>query len=125
MPGAARHPLAAFGTLMTGFMAIALLDAANPDALIVRANAGRMYGRANGEQAFDARYAASLSADAVPALVEALPTMPGDARRTVAAALIARWSPAPAGDWRTWNWGRAQARRAAGANRIPLQEMAR
>ena len=45
------------------FLAIALLDALNPDAVIVTINAGR----AQAEQPLDSDYVASLSADAVPA----------------------------------------------------------
>src|SRR5207247_11120465 len=110
---------------------IALLDGLNPDAFIVRANAER----AAAGRDFDAAYAASLSADAVPDLVAALSVLkPGD-RRTLEAALLRRWGQTPPADWRTWNWARSEARRAveerrAGPDRIagvrpPLAEAVR
>ena len=92
----------AFGAAAAAFVLIFGLHAVNPDALIVRANAAR--------NQFDAAYAASLSADAVPALVAALPSLPPAAQAEVSAQLPA-WSHSP-GDWRSWNWGRFSALRA-------------
>ena len=92
----------AFGAAAAAFALIAGLHALNPDALIVRTNASR--------NQFDASYAASLSADAVPALVAALPGLPPAARAEVVAQLPA-WSRS-AGDWRSWNWSRMTARHA-------------
>src|SRR3982750_4518589 len=69
----------AFGALVTGFAAIALLNALNPDALIVRTNVARM----EAGKEFDAPYLASLSADAVPRLLDALSVMNEKDRRAV------------------------------------------
>lgn len=85
---------------------VAALNAVGPDGLIVRVNAGR----SRLEQPFDARYVATLSADAVPALLEALPALPPAERRTIAGRLLQRWGGPETADWRSWSWSRAQAR---------------
>ena len=103
-----RRPLFAPSALATGFLAVALLNAMNPDALIVRTNLDRAESRAQ----LDARYLASLSADAVPSLVAALPRLSGSERRVVEAGLDThRAGPAP-DDWRTYNLSRSRARAA-------------
>jgi hypothetical protein len=114
-----RHRFA-FGALAMAFVAIALLNRLNPDAVIARANSAR----AQAVHRFDARYVASLSADAVPTLIEALPTLTRGQRREVARAILARWTPPPSRDWRTWNWGRSQAWAAVESNREMIQQMA-
>ena len=48
--------------------------------------------------------------DAVPVLLDALPSMGRQQRCLVARNLLSRWSPEPAPDWRTWNRSRAHAR---------------
>jgi hypothetical protein len=95
----------AFGTLISGFVAIALLNFINPDALIVRTNVARI----EGGKTFDAPYLTSLSADAVPPLLTSLGAMRGEDRRIVEEALRSRWR-STGGDWRTYNLGRSQAR---------------
>lgn len=98
----------AFGALAPGLAVLAGLHLVNPDALITRVNLHRTV--VNGP-AFDAVYAAGkLSADAVPALLEALPRLPEDARAEVAARLLARWGDSPSRDWRSWNWADHEAR---------------
>lgn len=104
-----RRERFAFGALAAGFGVIALLNALNPDALIVRTNVGHQ----NDLVPFDGRYATTLSADAVPELVEALPTLPESERRSLSRRILARWSPPEHPDWRSWNWGRARAWQAA------------
>ncbi|MHB9144389.1 MAG: DUF4153 domain-containing protein [Symbiobacteriia bacterium] len=101
----------AFGALVSGLAVIFLLNAANPNALIVRTNAGRISDAAT----FDSGYAMSLGADAVPDLVKALPSLPQPHRGHVAAWLLS-WSRPGDGDWRSWNWGRRQARATVKAN---------
>jgi Domain of unknown function (DUF4153) len=103
-----RRERFAFGVLVTGFLAIALLDTLNPDALIVRTNASRI----QAGRVFDGSYVAGLSADAVPALVDALPSLAEAGRPAVAATLLKRWRTGESMDWRTWNWGRSRARAA-------------
>ena len=79
-----RRDRFAFGAMTAAFVAVAALHALNPDALIVRTNTAR----AAAGRSFDARYATSLSADAVPALVEALPALRSEDRCAVATDLL-------------------------------------
>lgn len=112
-----RRDRFAFGALLSGFAAILLINALNPDALIARTNIARFEAGLR----FDAAYLASLSADAVPVLVEALPEI-GDQPLDEDAAsgaseeplptleeeVRARWRKEP-DDWRTWNLSRSRA----------------
>ncbi len=121
----ARRERARFaaGALIAGCLVAAALHLLNPDALIVRANAA-LVGRGH---AFDAAYAASLSADAAPALLrDALPRLSPNERCRVARQLLARWSPDThaAPDWRTWNWSRAAAARLVAAHNDQLRAVA-
>jgi hypothetical protein len=97
----------AFGALMQAFAVLAGLHLLNPDAFIVRTNLDRPVV----ERPFDANYAVSLGADAVPALVAALPRLNAAQRCAVASELLDRWGKQADFDWRTWNWSRARARR--------------
>ena len=108
-----RRERFACGALVAGLCVVGALHALNPDALIVRANAAHAAARG---RAFDACYATSLSADAVPALVEALPAMSAGGRSLVAARVLGELTPREGADWRTWSWSRRQARRAARDN---------
>ncbi len=103
-----RRDRFAFGALLTGFLAIAILNVINPDALIVRTNIARYE---SGER-FDALYLAYLSADAVPALVAAKSSI-GDQPiysdgPTLETILQDRWKNNE-NDWRTYNTSRARA----------------
>ena len=86
----ARRDRFAFGALLAGFAAILAINAMNPDALIASTNIDRME---HGKR-FDAYYLATLSADALPVLVESLPEI-GDAHLwkdyTVEQAVVDRW----------------------------------
>ena len=90
------------------------LHVLNPDALIVRTNAART---AQTHQ-FDAVYAVSLSADAVPALVASLPSLPPGVQQDVTARLLPLYSKDAAADWRSWNWGRQSAFDAVQSQRM-------
>lgn len=108
----------AFGAVTAAVETIVLLHVANPDALIVRVNAGR-------EQAavrFDALYAASLSGDAVPALLRRLDAVPADGRCAVATRLLGDWSGRDE-DWRAWSLGRSRAVAAVRARSPALKRM--
>jgi hypothetical protein len=98
----------ACGALVAGLGVIAALVAMNPDALIVRTNVAHV--RAG--RALDDGYLAALSADAVPALVRALPELDDARRPAVTLALLRRWSQPGGHDWRTWNRARELARSA-------------
>jgi hypothetical protein len=104
----ARRDRFAFGALLAGFVAIFAINVMNPDALIASTNIDRME---DGKR-FDAYYLTTLSADAVPVLVESLPEI-GDIdlwkEYTVEQAVVDRWDSRQ-GDWRTWNLGRSRAR---------------
>ncbi|HKW41833.1 MAG TPA: DUF4173 domain-containing protein [Gemmatimonadales bacterium] len=97
----------AFGALVQGFAVLGALHLINPDAVIVRTNLARPAA----ERAFDGWYAASLSADAVPVLLEALPRLDARARCSVAAGLRDQQRRLEGDDWRSWNLARARARR--------------
>ena len=76
---------------------------------------------------FDIGYASSLSADAIPPLVETLPRLGPQSvnsaeRSLLAVNILGRWNfryP----DWRTWNFSRAQAKRIVLENDSTLQRM--
>ena len=97
----------AFGALVQGFAMLGVLHLANPDALIVRTNLARPAA----ERPFDGWYAASLSADAVPLLLESLPRLDGPAQCAVATGLMTQRVRLERDDWRSWNYARARARR--------------
>lgn len=94
----------AFGVLLSGFLAVATLNALNPDALIVRANIAR---HQSGES-LDAAYLASLSADAAPSLLSSLNSMNDADANRIQKELKARWSRS-SNDWRTFNISRSNA----------------
>lgn len=96
----------AFGALVQGFAVLGGLHLINPDALIVRTNLARP----PAERPFDGWYAASLSADAVPQLLQALPRLEAEARCAVAAGLLAQRERLERDDWRSWNYARSRAR---------------
>ncbi len=117
-----RRELFAFGALVGGFAVIALLNDLNPDALIIRANAALADAPAN-NRAFDVVYGISLSDDAVPGLIAALPSLDLDRQRVIAARLLRDAEQPP--DWRNWNHARWSARNAIEANRPTLETYAR
>ena len=85
-----------------------MLTALNPDGLIARVNIER----ASASEPLDVEYIASLSADAVPVVVDALPRMNAVDRRNMKSALLVRVSGEPASDWRSWNLARERAKDA-------------
>jgi hypothetical protein len=113
-----RHPFA-LGAMVAGFLTIATLQLLNPDAVIIRANITRAKAGHN----FDADYAASLSEDALPALIKGLPGLSRQDRCTVSTRILQRYSKPEKPDWRTWSWGRALARAKVQENRSDLLRM--
>ncbi len=84
----------------------------NPDAFIVRTNLARPAAH----RPFDAAYATSLGADAVPDLLAGFAGLGDQEKCRAARRLLSRWTPGGAraveDDWRNWNLARARARRA-------------
>ncbi|MDX6710051.1 MAG: hypothetical protein QOH96_1067, partial [Blastocatellia bacterium] len=99
----------AWGALAAGLIVMSTLHVLNPDSFIVRTNIKHA---AEAGRSFDACYNTSLSADAVPDLVAAMPAMSPAARSAVSYQLLGNWSPEGRADWRTWNFSRWVARKA-------------
>lgn len=109
----------AFGALVQGLAVLAGLHLVNPDALITRVNVRLA---TNPGPGFDAQYVTgTLSADAVPTLLDALPRLPPEARSEVAQRLLTRWGAASTRDWRSWNWADHQARALVRAQTASLK----
>ena len=107
-----RRQRFAGGALVAGYMLVVVLHVMNPNALIAKVNTAR----ALSGQRFDARYAASLGADAVPSLVAALPDLAPADRCVLRKALLSNWSGRTPEDWRNWNASSATARRIVREN---------
>jgi len=104
-----RHSFA-FGTLVATFVAGFTLMVVNPDAVIARTNIDRAVAR-SGEPAFDVVHAKSLSADAVPVLIERLSELDHGAQCAIAKRLLERYPPDEGLSFRNWNWSLARAKR--------------
>jgi hypothetical protein len=111
----------AWGTLAAALFVMTTLHALNPDSFIVRINLTHAQ---RAKRTFDACYNSTLSADAVPDLVAAIPAMDAGERSVVAYQLLQNWSPAGRADWRTWNLSRWAARKAVRENNARLWEQA-
>jgi hypothetical protein len=98
------------GSLVAGFVVLALLNGVNPEAMVARANLRRA---AAGTE-LDLDYAAQLGADAVPTLLDESPRLPHDTRCAIIALVSSTWGTVDARDWRTWNLARHRATRIAG-----------
>jgi Domain of unknown function (DUF4173) len=110
----------ACGALVSGLLVAAALHVSNPNDHIVRTNAAL----AGDRRAFDAAYAQSLGADAVPALLEALPELSPRERAFLSLGML-EWAGRGGDDWRSWNWSRHAARRAIRGREESLREWAR
>src|SRR5262245_34942589 len=89
----------------------------NPDRLIARVNVEH----ATAGRDFDAAYAASLSADAVPELIEALPRLNRSQRCAMASQILQNRPIAGSLGWRRWNWSRVEAASAMAASEQELR----
>jgi hypothetical protein len=94
-----RRASFALGAVVAGFAATAILNVVNPDALIARTNLDR--------SRVDVPYVAGLSDDAVPEMLERLPSLRPGLRRALALELLRR-NPS-GGDWRSFNLARSHA----------------
>jgi hypothetical protein len=97
-----------FGSITAGFGVVAVLNLVNPDARIASTNLARAAAGAE----FDVSYVSRLSADAVPTLLSGLEDLEAEERCGLYWSAIARWEDSAEDDWRSWNLGRAGARRA-------------
>jgi hypothetical protein len=96
----------AFGAILSGLICLGLLHAINPDAQIAKVNLARLE---IGKEV-DTNYLASLSADAVPILINKLSTLPPPQQCALWARLQERWlNPVITADWRQWHVARYQA----------------
>ena len=107
----------AWGALWSAFFIVGTLHVFNPDDFIVRTNVQLMQeGRA-----FDSRYAANLSDDAIPTLLENLPTMNFEDQCAIKWKLASRFEEAKTeNDFRTWNLARFAARAEMSQSRESL-----
>jgi hypothetical protein len=117
-----RRDLFAFGALASGLVTVALLFVLDPDAVIARTNVTRMASAA-GPVRFDVAHATSLSADAVPVLIDALPALPPDVQCPLARHMLRRWPPERARSIRNWNWSAWRASDAVRRHEAWLRSM--
>jgi hypothetical protein len=103
-----RRDLFACGALVSGLATVALLFVVNPDAIVARANVARM-ASADAVVRFDVAYATSLSADAVPVLLDGLSALPSDVQCRLARHMLRRWPPDGERSIRSWNWSASRA----------------
>jgi hypothetical protein len=117
-----RRESFAFGALASGLAAVALLFVIDPDAIVARTNVARM-SSSDASVRFDVAYATSLSADAVPVLIDALPGLPPDVQCPLARHMLRRWAPDRPSSLRTWNRGASGARDAVREHEAELRSM--
>lgn len=108
-----------FGAVVTGFVSIFALQAINPENLIVRTNVSL----AQAGKEFDVDYAATLSDDALPAIIEALPLLKENEQKKVFERVIAPRLASPKSDWRSWSWSRHQAQKTLKEYQEPFQQI--
>lgn len=115
-----RRDRFAFGMLSSGLAVVTLLFLINPDAIVARTNLARV-ASAEAPTRFDVAYAASLSADAVPVLLAALPGLPPAVQCPLARRMLRRWGPERERSIRSWNWSVARATAAVRAREAQLR----
>jgi hypothetical protein len=117
-----RRQSFAFGALASGAVTVVLLFVINPEAIIARTNVARMES-AEASVRFDVVYATSLSADAVPVLIDALPALPRDVQCPLAQHMLRRWAPDRERSIRNWNWSASRASDAVREHEARLRSM--
>jgi hypothetical protein len=122
------RPRFAFGALAQALVVLGALHVANPDAVIARVNLNRfnqyrvVYNIQQSGPIPDAEYLSrTLSADAVPVLLDRLPRLYPKLQIDVAHTLLDRWGNQTEPDWRSWNWSEWQARRLVAAHAEELK----
>jgi hypothetical protein len=117
-----RRDAFAFGALASGLATVALLFVVNPDAIVARTNVARM-ASADAPAGFDVAYATTLSADAVPVLIDALGALPPELQCPLARHMLRRWPPDRDRSIRNWNWSAARASDAVREHEARLRGM--
>jgi hypothetical protein len=117
-----RRDAFAFGALLAGLATVALLFVIDPDSIIARTNVARL-ASADAAVRFDVAYATTLSADAVPVLIDALPALPPDVQCPLARHLLRRWPPDRGRSLRSWSWSAARASDAVREQAARLRAM--
>lgn len=105
--------------LVTGWLTLGALNAANPDVLIARVNVARMEQGRN----VDGDHLGSLGAGAVPLALAALPRMSAHDQCMLAHRLVRRWGDGEGKGWRDWNKARSEARTLVRARRAELEHL--
>jgi hypothetical protein len=95
------------GAVVSGLGVLACLNGLNPDGLVARVNLER----ARAGRELDMDLLSTLSADAIPALLQAVRDSPSAGNCAIAQAVAVPENSLARGDWRTWNVSRARARR--------------
>jgi hypothetical protein len=93
--------------VVTLFVAVIVLHAINPAAIVVQTNLSRE----NVRERFDVEYALTMSADAVPALVEGLTNLSDTKRIEIETEMLNRWDLNYEPAYRDWNYSRWTAAR--------------
>ncbi|HQE83847.1 MAG TPA: DUF4173 domain-containing protein [Candidatus Hydrogenedentes bacterium] len=96
------------GMVVSGMLLVLAFHAVNPGGIIVSWNLART----RDGKPFDAAYALSLGADAVPGLVAAIGELDERDAERVRLGLGEQWEQLRDAGWRTWNWSRGNAARA-------------
>jgi len=112
-----RRESFASGAVASAFAVALVLNIINPDAIIVRTNLDRV----SSDGTFDASYATTLSADAVPTLVDAIPLLGFHDRSDVAREILRTRDSLNSPDLGAWSLSRWLARNAIDANAGMLQ----
>lgn len=114
---AGRNDWFVAGSIAAAAVVLGVLTLIGPDGVIAERNIER----ASVEHPFDADYAASLDADAVPVLARRLGELSPDDAGIVACSLLGEWGEGSGDGWRSWNWSRAEAARAVEAASADLE----
>ncbi len=98
----------AWGALWAALFVLGTLHVLNPDDFIVRTNARLM----SEGRTFDSSYVSELSDDAVPALLDAMPSLNFEQQCLIKNKISRRFETENSeNDFRTWNWSRFVARK--------------
>jgi hypothetical protein len=116
-----RRERFAYGAIVAGYCVLLLLNIGNPGAIVARTNLAR----AAAGVAFDARYNATLGADAVPELLAGIAKLPEADRDLVSWELLCRYGKGVSHSWRGWNAGLAGASALVAAREDELRSYLR